>query len=144
MSENNQINETGNFVNSQGEVVNIVDLLLSKGASGTALYDGQQSVLNNQPARSGKMVASDGSVYNIVDLIMNFAISASDIETTSGETVQEELNNSVKLEVTSGTTQSVGGTLEVQTPDGTNEEAVANVEYVNNIVGNIEDVLETV
>ena len=144
MAENNQPNETGNFVNSEGEVVNIVDLLLSKGATGTALYDGQGAVLNNQPARSGKMVASDGSVYNIVDLITNFSVSASDVETSSGETVQEELNNCIKLEVESGTVQSIGGTVEVATPDGNNPDAVVNVDYVDTVVGTIETALEEI
>lgn len=71
MAEINQSNESGNFVNSEGDVYNMVDLLLSQGASGEPLYTGQSSVLNNQPARTGRMVASDGSVYNIIDLIQS-------------------------------------------------------------------------
>lgn len=36
------------------------------------------------------------------------------------------------------------GEVVVDTPDGSNENAVVNVEYVNNVVGTIEDVLETI
>lgn len=36
------------------------------------------------------------------------------------------------------------GTATVETPDGTKQDAVVNVEYVNNVVGNIETELETI
>lgn len=36
------------------------------------------------------------------------------------------------------------GEAVVETPDGSNEYAVVNVKYVNNVVGTIEDVLETI
>ena len=36
------------------------------------------------------------------------------------------------------------GNVVVATPDGTEDNAVCNVEYVNNIVGDIEDILETI
>ena len=36
------------------------------------------------------------------------------------------------------------GNVVVATPDGSEESAVVNVDYVNNVVGTIEDVLETI
>lgn len=135
--------ETGNYVDSEENVGNLVDIL-REGDQSSALFPDKHNILNTQPAKSGNMVGSDGNVYNIVDLIKNFSVSASNVETESGETVQEELNNSVKLEVEQGTVQSIGGTLEVATPDGSNPDAAVNVDYVDSVVGTIETALETV
>lgn len=118
--------ETGNMVNSQNEVENIVDIL-RKGDSSRALFQDKHNTLNTQPAKSGNMVGSDGKVYNIVDLVKDN---------------QSDISNCVKK--TGESSQTVEGTLEITTPDGTNESAATNVAYINSTIGNIEDILETI
>lgn len=86
---------SGDLINSEGSEVNVVDLLLSKGATADPLYSG--SNLNNTLSpMTGNMVASDGSVYNIVDLITTLnmssgTITASSIPTNNGSNTQQEL-----------------------------------------------------
>ena len=60
--------ETGNYVNSEENVENIVDILRD-GSQSSALFPDKHNILNTQPAKSGNMVGSDGNIYNIVDLI---------------------------------------------------------------------------
>lgn len=115
--------ETGNYVNSEENVENLVDILRD-GDQSSALFPDKHNILNTQPAKSGNMVGSDGNVYNMVDL------------------VKEVSNNSIKSK--GENTQSIEGTLEVATPDGTNVDAAVNVNYVNSVVGTIETELETV
>lgn len=118
--------ETGNMVNSQNEVENIVDILRNEDSSG-ALFPDKHNTLNTQPAKSGNMVGSDGNVYNIVDLVKEN---------------QGNISNCVKK--TRESLQAVEGTLEISTPDGSNELAVVNVSYINSTVGTIESALETI
>lgn len=115
--------ETGNYVNSEENVENLVDILRD-GDQSSALFPDKHNTLNTQPAKSGNMVGSDGNVYNMVDL------------------VKEVSNNSIKSK--GGDTQSIEGTLEVSTPDGSNPDAAVNVDYVDSVVGTIETALETV
>ena len=68
----NQAPRTGNMVNSEAEVENVVDLLTSVAESVSPIpYNEQaaQNILNRTPAVTGNMVGSDKKVYNIVDLL---------------------------------------------------------------------------
>ena len=67
---NNLPIETGNYVDGENNVENIVDILND---SSQALFPDKHNTLNTQPAKSGNMVGSDGNVYNIVDLLKNVA-----------------------------------------------------------------------
>lgn len=66
MSINNLPIETGNMVNSNNNVENVIDMLAD---SSQAMFPDKYNTLNTQPAKSGNMVGSDGNVYNIVDLL---------------------------------------------------------------------------
>ena len=68
---NNLPIETGNYVNSENNVENLVDLLNTD--SQPSLFPDIHNTLNTQPAKSGNMVGSDGNVYNMVDLLKNIA-----------------------------------------------------------------------
>lgn len=66
----NQPAESGNYVDSNGEIVNLVDLLLMTSSQPVTYNLAQaQDILNRNTPKSGNMVASDGRVFNIVDLI---------------------------------------------------------------------------
>lgn len=88
MSINNLPIETGNMVDSDSNVENVVDILSDPSQ---ALFPDKYNTLNTQPAKSGNMVGSDGNVYNIVDLLKNIAgigdkiIIKSDTIPTAGE-----------------------------------------------------------
>ena len=122
MTINNLPIETGNYVNSKEDVENLVDILRD-GDQSSALFPDKYNTLNTQPAKSGNMVGSDGNVYNMVDLVKDIS------------------NNSIKSKGEG--TQSIEGTLEVVTPDGSNPDAAVNVDYVDSVVGTIETALET-
>lgn len=91
---NNQPATSGNMVNSQGEVVNVVDMLVTDTATPMA-YDQEKAIdiLNRTPAKSGHYVASDGKVYNIVDLLSQAqaGVTSSTVPTGNGSNVQAEL-----------------------------------------------------
>lgn len=94
----NQSDISGNFIDSNGEIKNIIDILLAKGATATPLYGDKANTLNRQPAITGNMVAGDGKVYNIVDILQNMSgggstiPNANQIPTEDGGNVQEKLN----------------------------------------------------
>lgn len=79
---NNQPAVSGNYVDSDGNIINIVDLL-SQGAT-PVTYDltTAKNILNRTTPKSGNMVASDGKVYNIVDLVKE-KMPIEPIETTN-------------------------------------------------------------
>lgn len=95
---NNQASNTGNTVDSNGTVNNLVDLLLEKGAADQPIRQDVRNTNNNQPARTGNMVASNGNVYNIVDLLKTINITSgpvtSDVVATSnGSNVQSMIDS---------------------------------------------------
>lgn len=67
---NTQPAESGNYVDSEGNVVNLVDLLLVD-SDQPVTYDSTTAlnILKRTAPKSGNMVASDGRVFNLVDLI---------------------------------------------------------------------------
>ena len=74
----NQAPRTGNAVNSDAEVENVVDILVPLSSSATPIpYNQQaaQNILNRNTPVTGNMVGSDGKVYNIVDLLHNISPS---------------------------------------------------------------------
>lgn len=83
-------------------------------------------------------------------------ISGKETQTIEGSLVLNSEMASMSFENSDNTT-SIGiteqgdllldaenGNVVVATPDGTDENAVVNVEYVNNVVGTIETALETI
>jgi hypothetical protein len=93
-----------------------------------------------------------GSVSNVIEA------SGKETQTIDGNLVLNAVNgyvsmgfendeNSASVGITADgdlELSSENGNVIVGTPDGSDENAVVNVEYVNNVVGTIEDVLETV
>lgn len=95
---NNQPSSTGNFVDSNGDTVNLVNLLIEKGAADQPIRQDVRNTNNNQPAKTGNMVASNNNVYNIVDLLKTINITSgvvtSDIvPTTNGSNVQAMIDS---------------------------------------------------
>ena len=83
-------------------------------------------------------------------------ISGKETQTIEGSLVLNSETASMSFENSYNTTSigiteqgdlllnSENGNVVVATPDGTDENAVVNVEYVNNVVGTIETALETI
>lgn len=67
----NQTPRTGNMVNSEAEVENVVDILSQISTATPIPYNEEaaQNILNRTTPVTGNMVGSDGKVYNIVDLL---------------------------------------------------------------------------
>lgn len=81
---------------------------------------------------------TEQSIEGNIDLISTDGAVALGLESDNGN-AEVKLNENGNLELS-----ATNGDVVVDTPDGTNDDAVVNVSYVNNIVGNIEDVLETI
>ena len=91
---NNQPAVSGNYINSNGEIVNIVDILKQGNPIPYNLVTAKD-ILNRSPALTGNMIASDGSVYNIVDLLsqVEAGVLSSNVPTANGTNVQVELDS---------------------------------------------------
>lgn len=91
---NNQPAVSGNYINSNGETVNIVDILKQGNPVPYSLVTAQD-ILKRSPALTGNMIASDGSVYNIVDLLSQAeaGVISSNVPTANGTNVQVELDS---------------------------------------------------
>lgn len=81
---------------------------------------------------------TEQSIEGNIDLISTDGAVALGLESDNGN-AEVKLNENGNLELS-----ATNGDVVVDTPDGTNDDAVVNVSYVNNIVGNIEDILETI
>lgn len=99
---------------------------------------------------NGDTVFSDYQLYtqDLVDAGFTFIVPMEDIsdgdEVSYEVTFHEQTNYSWERIDVQPSIIAPDGEAVVETPDGSNENAVVNVEYVNNVVGTIEDVLETI
>ena len=68
---NNQPARSGNMIDSEGNLKNIVDILAAKSSAAPTTYNEEtaQDILNRSTPLSGNMIGSDGTVYNLVDLL---------------------------------------------------------------------------
>lgn len=80
---NTQPSSTGNFVDSNGDTVNLVNLLIEKGAADQPIRQDVRNTNNNQPAKTGNMVASNNNVYNIIDLLKHLILHQALLQATS-------------------------------------------------------------
>ena len=81
---------------------------------------------------------TEQSIEGNIDLVSTNGAVALGLENDNG-TGKVTLDADGNLELS-----ATGGDVIVTTPDGTNNDAVVNVGYVNSIVGDIETVLETI
>lgn len=81
---------------------------------------------------------TEQSIEGNIDLVSTNGAVALGLESDNGN-AEVKLNENGNLELS-----ATNGDVVVDTPDGTNEDAVVNVGYVNSIVGDIEDILETI
>lgn len=84
---------------------------------------------------TGKTEQSIEGNINLVSINGTVALGLEGDETEGAVTLDE--NGNLELSATNGD-------VVVTLPDGTNDNAVVNVKYVSNIVGDIEDILETI
>ena len=78
---------------------------------------------------------TEQSIEGNIDLISTDGTVALGLESDNGN-AEVKLTESGNLELS-----ATNGDVVVDTPDGTNEDAVVNVAYVNSVVGDIEEVL---
>lgn len=150
MSNKNISPFTGNFLNSDDETVNLIDLLKSKGASAASLYDDKVNTLNTQPAFTGNMVGSDDKVYNIIDLIssMSGGSSGGAVDSVNGKTGAVVLTGA-DINVSTDDTTTVSDkltTLEtnVDTMGGTVETLDNDVEELGTQVAEIQTTVNAI
>ena len=99
---------------------------------------------------NGDTIFSDYQLYtqDLIDAGFTFIVPMEDIsdgdEVSYEVTFHEQTNYSWERIDVQPTVIGPDGTATVDTPDGSNVDAVVNVEYVNNVVGTIETELETI
>ena len=81
---------------------------------------------------------TEQSIEGNIDLISTNGGVALGLESTNGN-AEVKLNEDGNLELS-----ATNGDVVVDTPDGSNNDAVVNVAYVNSVVGDIENVLAEV
>lgn len=91
----NQPARSGNMVNSEAEVENIVDILSANTSATPVTYNTEaaQNILNRSTPLSGNMVGSDGTVYNIVDLLTDIASGSDVLKYKGSVATYEDLPN---------------------------------------------------
>jgi hypothetical protein len=91
----NQAPRTGNAVNSEAEVENVVDILSQISTATPIPYNEQaaQDILNRTTPVTGNMVGSDKKVYNIVDLLKGISAGSDVLKYKGSVDTYEDLPN---------------------------------------------------
>lgn len=95
----NQAPRTGNAVNSDAEVENVVDILSQISTATPIPYNEQaaQNILNRNTPVTGNMVGSDGKVYNIVDLLKGISGGSGVLKYKGSVATYEDLPNDAEV-----------------------------------------------